>query len=411
MISISHAPNSTYKQYLLASSYLFLPWKWSYLHRGSSINKLESYFSDHYQSGAFTFSQAREALWSALKAIGVGEGDEVILQAYTCIVVPNAILWTGAKPVYSDIDIKSLNITLKSIEQKLSSRTKAIIVQHNFGVQVSEIEAIKSLCQKHGLYLIEDCAHSINPSNQQGKVGDMAIFSFGRDKAISSTSGGIVITKNPKLARAIEDIQAQSPFRKTKWVRQNLWHPILVAFSSKLMGRFKVGQVLMIIFQRIGLIQRVYTLKEKRSQPNDVPTHRMSNSLAELALQQLTNDLISFNDHRAKLSELYKKFCHKNDLSYQESSTDEQANPRLRFTLLVSNPQKVIIEIEKQGFLLGDWYKSVVMPMSSADLISYELGSCPNAEKIARESLNLPLHHKLSTMMASKLLNRLESIL
>src|SRR3989344_4370322 len=109
MLSISHSPNSTFKQQVLALSLLFQPWKWS---RGGAAAKLEQEFTTALGlKDAISFVNGREALYAVLSALGIGQGHEVILQAYTCIVVPNTIIWAGAKPIYADID-SSLNISV-----------------------------------------------------------------------------------------------------------------------------------------------------------------------------------------------------------------------------------------------------------------------------------------------------------
>ena len=94
---------------------------------------------------AVSFATGRHALYAILKSLGIGEGDEVIVQGFTCCVVPNAVMYTGAKPVYVDIDRETLNANVEEISSKITDKTRAIIVQHTFGRQ-SDVEKIKELC-------------------------------------------------------------------------------------------------------------------------------------------------------------------------------------------------------------------------------------------------------------------------
>lgn len=115
----------------------------------------------------------------------------MILQAYTCVSVSNAIIATGAKPIYVDIDAQTLNINPQLIEKHITQKTKAIIVQHTFGIP-ADIHAIQSIVKKHQLFFIEDCAHALGAQYKEkmvGSFGDIAVYSFGRDKVISSVNG------------------------------------------------------------------------------------------------------------------------------------------------------------------------------------------------------------------------------
>ena len=91
------------------------------------------------EKDVFLFWKGRVALFTALKALGVSEGDEVVLQAFTCVVVPNAIIYTGATPIYADVRTDSYNMSLESVKAKVTSKTKVVIIQNTFGLS-SEVE-------------------------------------------------------------------------------------------------------------------------------------------------------------------------------------------------------------------------------------------------------------------------------
>ncbi|KKU80518.1 MAG: DegT/DnrJ/EryC1/StrS aminotransferase, partial [Candidatus Gottesmanbacteria bacterium GW2011_GWA1_47_8] len=188
MISASLSPNTEPDDVWLAIQTLFSPWKWQ---NGEALLRVRQWFG-----GEITlFSSGRVSLFAILKSFEIGTGDEVIIQAFTCVAVPNSVLWSGATPVYVDID-DTCNIDPQNVEKKITNKTKAIIIQHTFGIPADLVELAK-IAKKHGLLIIEDFAHSLGLHIS----GDAAFFSFGRDKVISSVwGGGAVINSKYQMA-------------------------------------------------------------------------------------------------------------------------------------------------------------------------------------------------------------------
>lgn len=138
------------------------------------------------------------AIYLALKALGIGPGDEVLVQNVSFIASANAIEMVGAKPVFVDIRAyNDLTIDLSRIE--LSPRTKGLMIAHLFGTACSNIEEVVQYCKANGLYLIEDAAQALfvtNGSTHCGNFGDVGTFSFYADKTITTAEGGFVCTNN-----------------------------------------------------------------------------------------------------------------------------------------------------------------------------------------------------------------------
>ncbi len=393
MISLSHAPNATAEQQALCRQWL-KPWRLTQWRKGSAIGALESWFAKRYNvPDAVGFSTGREALYAILHAFGIGHGDDVVIQAYTCIVVPHAVLWNCARPVYVDID-RSLNIDVGKVESAITPNTKAVIVQHTFGMP-ADMNKLMNICKQRGLLLIEDVAHAFGARYQGkelGSFGDAALFSFGRDKAISSTAGGMAIAKDPEIAKRLRAIADASPYPSLLTIKQNLLHPLIVPWCAKRMGKRRLGSVLMLLAQAMRLINRVYTSREIDSKPPTMPTRRLPNAMATLAWQQLQDHHETFLAHRKTLVNFYTQWTSQRRLAQQ--ATTANAEPSwLRFTLFVDHPQTIINAMREQGYQLGDWYKAVIMPKPhDLQLLGYVPGSCPQAEQAARTSLNLPTH-------------------
>jgi len=156
-IAIGLSPNTEKSDFRLALKVILLPFLWL---DGNLIKQVEEWFKNKFDVNcAKSYNSGRSAYYSLLKAFEIRDGDEVIIQPFTCVAVVDPILWVGAKPVYADID-ERLNIDPFKIEKVISKRTRAIVVQHTFGIPAS-IDRIATICEKHGILLIEDCAHSL----------------------------------------------------------------------------------------------------------------------------------------------------------------------------------------------------------------------------------------------------------
>ncbi|MEM0355072.1 MAG: DegT/DnrJ/EryC1/StrS family aminotransferase [Desulfurococcaceae archaeon] len=145
------------------------------------------------------------ALDLALKALGIREGDEVITTPFTFIATANAILYQGAKPVFADIDIRTYNIDPNDVLEKITGRTKAIIVVHLYG-QPADMKPLLDIARDHKLMLIEDAAQAHGAEymgRKVGSIGDVAIFSFYATKNMTSGEGGVITTNDDEIARKI----------------------------------------------------------------------------------------------------------------------------------------------------------------------------------------------------------------
>lgn len=390
MIHTSLAPNLLWSDVRIALSYVFLPWKWLYWKSGTSVGTLETQFKNmHSAAYAKSFSSGREALYATLRSFDIGKGDEVILQAYTCIVVPNAILWSGAQPVYVDID-ESLNIDVAKLESAITPKTKAVIVQHTFGTP-AQIDKIIDIAKKHNIKVIEDCAHSLGATfhNQLvGTFGDAAIFSFGRDKIISSVQGGMAIfKKKPEqdFLKKLDGIKSLS----TWTIFQDLMH--IIKFPGiKATYTFGIGKISLYILQKIGILNRVYKPKEKRGEELPVLMHKYPNALAKIALNQMKH-LQEFQKHRHGIAKIYSQM-----LKVDSQKTHTGSNV-LRYTIFIKDPKKVLLGAKKKNMLLGNWYQSVIVPEpTDYKKYGYTKSSCTVAEKKASQSLNLPTHKDIT---------------
>ena len=170
---------------------------------GTEVQALERAWEKFFKvKHAISVNSATSGLYAAVGAAGIGPGDEVIVSAYTMSASATAALVYGAIPVFADIEEDYYCLDVKSIESKITSKTKAIIVVDIFG-QVYDVEAINAVAAKHGLIIIEDAAQAPGAMYKEqyaGTLGNMGIFSLNYHKHIHSGEGGIIVTDDDLLA-------------------------------------------------------------------------------------------------------------------------------------------------------------------------------------------------------------------
>ncbi len=163
------------------------------------------------------------ALWIAMMGLGIGPGDEVIVPGFTFIASISSIIYARAVPVLAEVD-RTFNLDPADVEQKITPRTKAIMVVHLMG-NLARMDELKAIADRHGLFLIEDCAQAFGASYKgqpAGSMGHVGAFSFNYAKIITAGEGGLIITNNEahyKRFFALHD-QGHSPLRKGKEVGQ-----------------------------------------------------------------------------------------------------------------------------------------------------------------------------------------------
>ncbi len=397
-ISIGLAPNLEFDDVILALRVVMQPWKWR---DGNALGEIRKWFASRFATPhVFTFNSGRSAEFTILQALGIGPGDEVLLQAFTCVAVPNSVLWTGAKPVYVDID-EALNIDPVDIEEKITKKTKAIIVQHTFGIP-GQMDKLVTLAKKHNLFLIEDCAHSLGATYKEkevGSFGDAAFFSFGRDKVVSSVFGGVAIVKNAAIAEKFSTSYQKLSYPPVWWICQQLLHPILFSLILPLY-QSGIGKIILIIAQKLHLLSfPVYQEEKKGNKPSLFPT-RLPNALGELVLHQLAK-LERFNAHRQKCAAYFRKHLKNTQMVIPEVP----GSIYLRFPIVNKNAEIILQEAKKQGIVLGNWYHEYIAPQGvDMKAVYFDPTTVPHAIAAAQHMVNLPTYPTLSQMQVDKVI-------
>ncbi|MFA4933755.1 MAG: DegT/DnrJ/EryC1/StrS family aminotransferase [Candidatus Omnitrophota bacterium] len=181
-----------------------------WLTQGACVADFEKEFAKIHGIGyAVATTSCTTALHLALVALGVGAQDEVIVPSFTWIATANAVEYTGARPVFCDIDPDTYNISVKDMETLITSRTKAVIPVHLFGL-CADMHKIIAICKQHKLYIVEDAACAIGASicgKKAGSFGDIGCFSFHPRKIVTTGEGGMCTTSSRELMERLVSLR------------------------------------------------------------------------------------------------------------------------------------------------------------------------------------------------------------
>jgi perosamine synthetase len=418
-ISISLSPNVQKDDVHLALNLIIRPWLWK---KGKAIKTLEENFKNYLGvKYAFSFNSGRSSFYAILKALseveGLKSGDEVISQAFTCNAVPNPVLWADLKPVYVDCNKDDFNINVDDLENKITTKTRVVVVQHTFGLP-ADMDRIRAVCSAHNLILIEDCAHSLGAEYNGQKIGahnKVAFFSFSRDKIISSVYGGMATTNDEEIAKKLEKLQKEFSQPSNFWVLQQILHPILLNYVILPIYNFlDLGKIFLVFAQLSHILSKAVSWQEKQGKRPDYFPKALPNALAMMALNQF-NKLELFNDHRQKIADYYYENLKDSKFILPEkfdlpAHAGNRKSAFLRFTVKHKNAHDIIYEAwHKQNILLGDWYTTPIAPFDTKiKEVKYEAGSCRNAEDLAKITFNLPTHINISVSDADRIIKFLK---
>jgi perosamine synthetase len=359
----------------------------------SAIEKYEDLFAR--AAGvkyAYSFGAGRMALYAILEALGIEKNDEIIIPAFTCVVVPNAIIYRGARPVYVDIDSKTFNIDVNKIEAAITPKTKALYAQHTFGLPCDVI-AIRRIADKYGLVVIEDGAHALGSRFNGalvGTLGDVAFFSTDHTKTISTHVGGMAVTNNTVLANKLQYIQESAPFLRSAVIRKILltFAVEYVLFLPPFLWLGRAIQVAMIKLNVLFYLSDELSCEKPSSYPYPC---RLSSSQAEIGISQLMGFAENVG-HRGHITDYLESKIG----WYKDSQQEIDESVMLRYSFLVSDRKEFVAHFQR-FFDLGIWFTTVVHGRDyNLNFVGYSTGSCPVAEYVAEHIVNFPTHPRIS---------------
>jgi dTDP-4-amino-4,6-dideoxygalactose transaminase len=346
----------------------------------------------------FHFWKGRVGLYAILRALEVGPGDQVIMPGFTCVVVPNAVLYLGAIPVYADIDPATYNLRAETIEPLITDRTKVILAQNTFGLS-ADLDPIMDLAESHGLYVIEDCAHGLGGfyrGQRNGTVAHAAFFSTQWSKPISTGLGGIVYTRDRDISRGIETFVNQIPtpgFGEQAMLYAQLVlrpladHPWLY---YPLVGLYR-------------LLTRKLGLSVGSNSGGELTTQQMPAGYAKrmtaIQLKKWCRELSKIDQmvqERHRAAAFYDEFL--SAIGIQPPYRPPYAvHGMLRYTIRVPDRDRLLENARDRHIPVGDWFISPLYPVTAhLERWGYRVGQCPIAERACQEVINLLTDRPLS---------------
>jgi perosamine synthetase len=225
---------------------------------GSELKEFEKQFAEYCSvKHAITCSSGTTALHLCVRALGIGAGDEVLVQAFTNMATHFAVVYEGAKPVPIDSEARTLNIDVNKLEEKITPRTKAIVV-HIYGHPV-DMDPVMAIAEKHGLYVIEDCAEAhgaLYKGKKVGSIGHISAFSFYVNKLLATGEGGAVTTHDDELAAKVRSLKALAFGKDNKFMHQDVGFNYRMTNMQCALGLSQLKKLDSIIEQRRALAQQ-----------------------------------------------------------------------------------------------------------------------------------------------------------
>lgn len=327
---------------------------------------------------AVAVNSGTSGLHLIIRALKIGKGDEVITTPFSFIASANCILYEGAKPVFVDIDKKTLNIDVSKIEEKITSKTKAILAVDVFS-HPAEWKELKRIAKKHKLFLIEDSAEALGSEyfglpmqtgKKCGSFGDASIFAFYPNKQITTGEGGMILTNNKKIAELCQSMANQGrEVKNGKWLSHvRLGYNYRLDEMSCAMGIVQLKRIKEIIKKR-NAVANLYGKKIKKEIPKiEIP----------------------YVDKNCKLSWFVYVV-------------------KLPENLSGKNRDKIILEMAKKGIACSNYFQPIHLQPFYKKEFGYREGDFPIAESVAKRTLALPFYNNLTESEISFVIKNLKS--
>lgn len=316
---------------------------------GSEVAAFEEEYTAYCQvEHAIGVNSGTSALHLALLAAGIGPGDEVITIPFTFVATVAAIVYTGATPVFVDIEPRSFTIDVAQIEQAITDRTKAILPVHLYG-QMADMDPILEIARRHNLIVIEDAAqaHGAHYKGQPaGSLGDLGCFSFYPGKNLGAYGeGGMVVTNNPEFARTVKMLR--------DWGAEKKYQHVLKGYNYRLEG--------------------------------------MQGAILRVKLRYIENWTLRRRENAAHYNHLLSEI----GIRIPEELPDRRHVYHI-YAIRTSEREALQQMLNAQGIHTGIHYPIPVHLLPAYADLGYQAGDFPLSESAAQEVLSLPMYAELS---------------
>ena len=364
------------------------------------VKEFESQFAKLVGDGeAVSYAAGRMGFYALMCNLGIGKGDEVILLGATCAVMVNAVLRTGAIPVFSDVDPETFGSEAKSIEACITTHTKMIVAQHSFGIPCS-IEPIVELSRSKDIFLLEDCALTLGSKADGtvvGNFGDAAIFSTDHSKPLNTLIGGMIYTRNAELAGRLRN--SQSSCLELSFARQKaLWRRFLLERRYCVPARY--GYMgLVEVFAEVGKIlfhvQDPFLSDDFGTNCSETYPYpaRMPAFLASLGLIEVKRLPMIAAERKVLLDRLLEVASNNRTEAWLPGAYKNVRLDIVPLRFAWSQREGANIRESIRHFIHVSWtwfMQPIIAIREPLESLGYRSGSCPVSEQIGPGMVNLP---------------------
>ena len=354
------------------------------------------------------YASGRMGFYALLSAMGVKPGDEVVLPGFTCAVMANAVLKTGATPIFCDIDSSNFGTDAASVQRVLSSRTRVVVAQHSFGY-ACDVDAVMEAARTVGAAVIEDCATTLGTkvgNRMVGDIGDAALFSLDHSKPLNTLVGGVIYSRNRELTATLRSQQRALPelpetkqraiwsrlMQESLWANPDQqWRLGLVDAFSAVKRRLGAG--------RSGFLDEDYLPDVTASSYPYLA--RFPSFLAQIGIAEVRNWANVRQARVAAMQAVLSIVRSSPSGNYLPRVLDDANQEIVPLRLAWSEPAGSAVRRRIDDFVAteGTWFmQPLVATPRPAEDFGYQWGSCPTAESLQSGMVNLPILSDLRQM-------------
>lgn len=341
---------------------------------GQEVSSFEEEFAA-YEGAKYGIScgNGTDALVIALKALGIGPGDEVITVSWTFFATAESIAAVGATPVFVDVDKKTYCIDPKLVERAITKKTKAVLPVHFYG-QSCEMDDLRSICKKHNLFLIADCAQSAGTEyhgSRKNTLGDVSCFSFFPTKNLGCDGdGGMILTDDEDVARACKSLKVHGSGKDGLWTLKRMYELKGQALPANMpIGESKYYNYLVGFNSRLDAIQAAI-LRKKLIHLNEFVEGRRQNS------RFYNNALIGTS-------------------FVTPYESDNTLHSYYIYALQHKNAQLVMEKLKEKGIPCGTYYPVPLHLQGAFVYLGYKEGDLPVTEELSKTTFAIPVFPEL----------------
>lgn len=364
------------------------------------VSKFEREFASLIGDGrAVSFASGRMGFYALLKILGIGRGQEVVVQGATCAVMVNAVLRAGASPVFADIDPETFGSSPKNIQKCLTPRTRMIVAQHSFGIPC-DINPIVTLARSRKIFLLEDSALALGSSVDGvavGNFGDASLFSTDHSKPLNTMTGGLVYTCNTKLADKLIAVQATSPDLPIA-KQQALWKRFLIERRYCRPARYgRLGVIDLIESVRSKLFKRMkpFLSDDSLATPSSSYPYpaKFPGFLAAIGMHEINRWPQMAEDRKELLRDFLAMAENSKMRPFLPTPYWDKRKEIVPLRFVWSRPEGASTRDKLSRFLHVAWtwfLQPIIATAQPLKSFGYKKGSCPIAERIGPGMVNIP---------------------